>query len=239
MDKVEKPDPAKPIEPGGSDSIIKICQEEKIKNLYLVEDNMVGLLEAKKNLAKDTQLCFGLRLTFCLDMTDKSPESEKTESKFVIFAKTAEGYFRLTKIFTKANVEGFLDKARIDFKALKEFWSDEDLILAVPFYDSFIFNNTCFLRNCVPDFSYVNPIFFIEDNDIYFDELIKQNIEAFDVENKYEKVRVQSIYYRDRKDFLAWQTYKCMRNESTLRVPNLNNCMSDNFCVEAWRQANE
>lgn len=239
LDKIEKPDANKPLPVGGPDSIIKICEEEDIKTLFLVEDNMVGFLEAKKNLKKGRELAFGLRLTFCSDITDKSPESEATESKFIIFAKNPAGYFRLTKIFTKANIEGFLNGPRMDFKTLKEFWSDEDLYLVVPFYDSFIFNNTNYICSCVPDFSYIKPVFFLEDNGIFFDELIKENVEKFDKLNQYEKVWVKSIYYKDKKDFLAWQTYKCIKNESTLRVPNLNNCMSDKFSVEGWREANK
>jgi len=227
------------IEEGGPDSIVQICKDEGIKTLYLVEDNMVGLLEAKKNCGKDVQLAFGLRLTFCADITVKTPESKKTECKYIIFARNAQGYFRLNQIFTKSNLEGFFGQARMDFKTLKEFWNEDDLILVIPFYDSFIFNNTTTLSNCIPDFTYANPTFFIEDNNLYFDDIILQAIESFDTENKYEKTKAKSIYYRNRKDFLAWQTYKCIMNESTLRVPNLDNCASDEFCIESWKEVNK
>jgi DNA polymerase III alpha subunit len=95
---------------GGADSIIKICKDEGIKNLYLIEDNMVGFLEAKKYAGKAVNLRFGLRLTFCSDITQKTDESEKTESKYVIFACSPVGYTLLTQIFTAANVEGFHHK---------------------------------------------------------------------------------------------------------------------------------
>lgn len=232
---LDKPDD---VTEGGPDSIVKICKDEGIKNLFLVEDNMVGFLEAKKNCGKDVQLSFGLRITVCADMTQKTDESKKTEAKYVIFARNPAGYFRLTQIFTKANLEGFYDYPRADFKMLKEFWSEDDLILVVPFYDSFIHKNTCYLSNCLPDFSFGKPTFFIENNGIYFDGLLEKAINTFDPKGEYERMQTKTIYYKDRKDFLAWQTYKCIKNESTLRKPNLENCMSDAFCVEAWKEVN-
>ncbi len=239
LDKTEKVTEDKPFDPDAADSIVKICEDEGIKDLYLVEENMVGLLEAKKNIGKSVNLRFGLRLTFCADITQKTEESEKTECKYVIFACSPQGYTLLTQIFTKANVEGYYDgRPRMDFKAMKDLWSEEHLILAVPFYDSFIHRNVCYLANCVPDFSYTNPVFFIENNGLFFDDLVLESINEFDKENKHDREEVQTIYYKDRKDFFAWQTYKCMKNESTLRVPNLNNCMSDSFCVENWKERN-
>src|SRR6478609_11572847 len=108
---LDKPDD---VVEGGSDSIIKICKDNGLKHMYLIEDNMVGFLEAKKN-AKDIHLIFGLRLTFCGDMTQKTPESKSSESKYVIFARNPAGYFRIIQIFSKANTEGFNDYARMDF----------------------------------------------------------------------------------------------------------------------------
>ncbi len=238
LDKPPSTDKEKEEYEGSSDTIIKICKDEGIKDLYLVEDNMVGLLEAKKNAGKDITLRFGLRLTFCADIKQKTDESEKSQCKYVIFACDPQGYGLLTQIFTKANVDGFYKQARMDFNVLKEFWNEEHLTLVVPFYDSFIHRNACHTSICIPDFSYTNPVFFIENNGLFFDDLILSFIDKFDKENKYDRERVQSIYYKDRKDFLAWQTYKCMDNDSTLRVPNLQNCMSDAFCVENWKEVN-
>ncbi len=237
LDKPEKPKEGEAPDTSGADSIIQICKDEKIKHMFLVEDNMVGFLEAKKN-GKDLDLHFGLRVTFCADITQKTEESEATECKYVIFARNAGGYFRLTKIFSKSNLDGFYHKPRMDFKSLKEFWSDDDLLLCVPFYDSFIHRNSCTLANCVPDFSFASPTFFLENNGLFFDNLLTKKINEFDAAGQYSRQAVKTIYYKERKDFLAWQTYRCIKNESTLRVPELSNCMSDAFCVEAWREAN-
>lgn len=234
---LDKPVKKEEVDESGPDSIIQICKDEGLKTLFLVEDNMVGFLEAKKNCGKDIQLCFGLRLTFCSDMTDKSDESAKTESKLIIFARNASGYFRLTKIYTKANVEGYRSGPRLDLKTLKEFWSDEDLILVVPFYDSFIFENSFYLKNCVPDFSGFQPTFFLEDNGLYIDDILQESVQKFDPSGIYPRQRVKTIYYKNRKDFLAWQTYKCIMNESVLTKPNLENCASDEFCFESWKEA--
>lgn len=228
----------KKAEEGGADSIIEICKTEGIKNMYLVEDNMVGFLEAKKHAGKELNLRFGLRLTFCADIKQKTDESGKTECKYVIFACSPVGYGLLTRIFTAANLQGFHHKPRLDFVTLKQFWNEEELTLAVPFYDSFIYRNAFHPANCIPDFSFTQPVFFIENNGLYLDDVIVNQIDDFDKNKKYDRQNVKSIYYKQRKDFLAWQTYKCIQNGGTLRVPEMKNCMSDAFCLESWKEVN-
>lgn len=235
---LDKFDDKKASDPYAPDSIIQICKEAGLKKFYLVEDNMVGTLEAVKNSGKSLQVVIGLRLTFCTDIEVKTDDSAKTECKYVIFAHNDSGRIRLNKIFSRANRYGFFHKPRMDFKNLKEFWSSEDLTLAVPFYDSFIYMNSFHNHFCIPDFSYLDPEFLVENNGIFFEDIITERIDAFDSENKYKRVSAKSIYYKNRADFLAWQTYKCIKNESTLRVPNLPNCSSAEFCFESWKEAN-
>ena len=73
LDKPEDSDPS------GPDSIISICKENKIKNLYLVDDSMSGFLQGYLN-SKDEKINFnfGLRMTFCADIEIKDEDSRKT-----------------------------------------------------------------------------------------------------------------------------------------------------------------
>jgi len=71
---------------------------------------------------------------------------------------------------------------------------------------------------------------------VIIDRVIQNGIKSFDPDDKYEKIEAQSIYYKNRADFKAWQTYKCIQNHSSLRKPELEHCSSNNFCVEAWRE---
>tara|TARA_B100000085_G_scaffold62127_1_gene54927 strand:+ start:5865 stop:6632 length:768 start_codon:yes stop_codon:yes gene_type:complete len=220
------------------DSIIDIAKNNNLKKFYLIDDNMSGFLQAYVN-SKDAglDLVFGLRLGICPDMHQKDDESRGETCKYIILAKNSEGYKRLVKIYTKAAKEGFYYYPRIDFKTLNQLWSEEDLQMAIPFYDSFIFNNVMGSAFCIPDFSEIKPVFFIEDNDLPFDDLVKARVEQY-CEDKYEIVNTKSVYYKDKKDFKAYLTFKCINNRSVLDKPQFDHMCSDEFCFESWKEKN-
>ena len=66
-------------------------------DLFLVDDCMSGFLEAYTNTdkinkapySKKLKLIFGLRLTFCPDMNNKSEEGRKDSYKNIIFVNNA------------------------------------------------------------------------------------------------------------------------------------------------------
>jgi DNA polymerase III alpha subunit len=222
----------------GPDSIINLCLENKIKNLYLVEDSIGGFLQGYINsAASNLDFRFGLRLTVCDDMSEKNEESKLRCSKYIIFANNKEGYQRLIKINTTAAKDGFYYTARADFKTLKKYWDNKDLSLCVPFYDSFLHRNAIHGTLCVPNFDFTEPTFFIEDNDLYIDQVIKKHIEKH-CENGCESQEVKSIFYKDRKDFKSYLTFRCINNRSSLDKPELEGMNSAEFCLQSWKEAN-
>tara|TARA_R110002020_G_scaffold60805_3_gene164362 strand:+ start:175 stop:939 length:765 start_codon:yes stop_codon:yes gene_type:complete len=216
-----------------SDSIFDICQQFGVKEVYVVDDNMAGFLEAFTNAeALGIKLIFGLRLTFCLDHSNKSEEGRQNSYKNIIFAKNANGYKQLIKIYTFAAQKGFYYEPRMDFRSLKPLWSN-DLLLAVPFYDSFLYNNKYTDSQCVPDFSFIDPVFFTEDNDTLLDKDMRQRVVEF-CGNKYETFRTKSIYYKNRKDFPAYLTFRCINGRTTVEKPNFDGMCSPEFCYESY-----
>ena len=190
------------------DSIIQICKENKMKELYLVEDNMSSFLEAYSNCRKnDIKLNYGLRISVTESMSDKSEESKTKSSKIILFFKNKKGYQQLTKLYSIAAKEGFYYEPRLDYETISKNWT-EDLILCIPFYDSFIFNNTLKNSLCIPQFDFTKPIFFIEDNDLPFDSLVKQKALSFAEKNDLKIYKVQSVFYKERKDFKAYLTFR-------------------------------
>jgi DNA polymerase-3 subunit alpha len=217
------------------DSIIQIAKENKFKELFLVEDNMSSFLEAYTNTRNNNiKLNYGLRITITESIEDKSEESRSKNSKVIIFFKNNEGYSLLTKLYSKASKEGFYYEPRLDYKTLAENWSD-DLLLCIPFYDSFIYNNT--LKNfiCVPNFSFTKPIVFIENNDLPFDVIVKNKMLNFIKENNLEVLLVKSIYYKNKKDFKSYLTFRCINNRTTLNKPEIEHMSSDSFSFEEWK----
>lgn len=210
--------------------------------VILVEDSLVGFLEAKKHADNlDIQLVFGLRIDICDDMSivpDK--KNPLCIHKIVIFAKNDNGCLLLNKIYSLAFTKG---GGKIDFKSLKELYNDKDLKIAIPFYDSYLFYNSfSYKEPCMLDDSFFDPVYFIEDNQLPFDVALQDLISNYCRENGFETQKVKSIYYNDRSDFEAYQTYKCICNRSysnkarSLDMPNLDHCASPEFCFESYKE---
>jgi DNA polymerase-3 subunit alpha len=218
-----------------SDSVFDICDDAEIKEMYLVDDNMAGFLEAYTNAeALKIKLIFGLRLTFCPDSNNKSEEGRRNAYKNIIFAKNAKGYKQLIKIYTLAAQEGFYYEPRIDFERLKPLWSN-DLLLAIPFYDSFLYKNKYTDSQCVPDFSFAKPVFFSEDNDVLLDKDLQERVSDYCV-GEYETVKTKSIYYKNKKDFSAYLTFRCINGRTTVEKPNFDGMCSPEFCYESYSE---
>ena len=155
--------------------------------------------------------------------------------KIIIFAKDGEGCKLVNKIYSKAFCD---NEGAIDFPSLKKLWNDKHLILAIPFYDSFIFKNTLHFCSCIPDFSFCKPIFFLESNYLPFDQIIREKVLDYCKENDYTTEETKSIYYKDRDDFESFQTYKCICSrrfkQRTLSVPNFDHLSSSEFSLESF-----
>jgi DNA polymerase III alpha subunit len=230
------------LKPGGADSIFDIAEENNLKKIVLVEDSLTGFLQAKKVAeSHNMQIVFGLRLDMCQDATlDPKKEEQNSRHKIIVFSKNNEGCRLLNQIYSEAftTLHNATDSAH-----LKELWNDDHLKLAIPFYDSFIFNNTMRFSNCTPSFSFTKPTLFIENNELPFDKLIKSRVSEYASSNNYKTELAKSIYYKNKKDVTALQTYKCICGRGfgnkTLSKPNLDHFGSDTFCFESWKELNE
>lgn len=223
------------IDENDPDSIIDIARKNNIKNLYLVEDNMSSFLQAYTNCKKyNINLRYGLRISVNDNIEDKTEESKFKTSKIIIFFKTNKGYKQLINIFSLAAKKGFYYEPRIDYKNLENLWLDEHLILGIPFYDSFIFNNS--LKNfiCVPNFNFTKPTMFIEDNHLPFDYIIKNKIIHYAEVNNLRVINTKSIYYKTKKDFKSYLTFRSINNRTTLNKPELAHMSSNEFSFESF-----
>ena len=228
-------EPKDPEDTQSSDSIFDICQDAGLSEVFLVDDNMSGFLEAySRSQELKIKLIFGLRLTICPDALNKTEEGRRNSFKNIIFIRNAEGYKQLIKIYTFAAQEGFYYEPRIDMETLKSFWT-KDLLLGVPFYDSFLYNNKYTDSQCVPFFGFCDPVFFIEDNDVLIDKDLKERVIEF-CKDKYRIQRIKSIYYKNRDDFGAYLTFKCINKRTTLDKPNFDGMCSDQFCYESYQE---
>ena len=223
--------------PNRSDSIFDICKDYNLEDVFIVDNTLTGLVEAYENAKKaNLNLRFGYRVNVCQDINNKTPESKLTESKFIIFA-TKTSFADLIKLHNISSTEGIYEgSSRLDFKTMKEHWG-KNLSLAVPFYDSYVYYNLLYGRQCVPELDFTDPCYFIEDNGLPFDGLLINHLK--ETIKEHEILPSKTIYYRDKKDFKAYMTYRCILNRSTFQKPELRHFGSQEFCMESWKESME
>lgn len=222
------------------DSVFQIAKDNSLKTICLVDDSISSFLPANIQARKEgVKLVYGLRLTFVSDPTDKTDASLVGAHKNIIFPRNKSGYKRLIKLSTIAAVDNFYREPRLSYDDLHKNWDDNDLMLGVPFYDSFLHKNTLTNSLCVPDFRSIRPTMFIEDNELPFDYLINEAINKFVDDNGFDFQPAKSIYYKNRKDFDAYLTLKCLNRKQfgsgrTLSAPDIEHMSSREFCWESY-----
>lgn len=227
--QIDKYNPEKPGDPESGDNITEIAANLGLKNVFFVEDGLYGYIPTYKLMKKQGQnMCFGWRVS----IVENALEDEQAESKIVIFTRNELGWKKLIKMASYAQTKGKRKEPRLDWKTLHEHW-DENLVLVVPFYDSFIHKNLMTKSVCIPDFRGIQPFFFLEDNDVFIDGMIREGIENYGG----RVIEAKTCYYKSRKDVTVFQARKLMEKKGygggTMEVPNLELFMSDDFCVEA------
>ena len=225
-----------------SDSVFDIAAQNNLNQVVLVEDSFMGFLQARKVCSElSKQLIFGIRLDFCEDASKiEDPKDVTCSHKIIIFPKNSQGCKELNAIYTLAKTK---HNGWLDLKILKNHWNEDNLSLAIPFYDSFLFKNLTTFQSCFVHFTFTKPTFFIEDNGLPFDSIIKNSVVKYCETNNLKTQQAQSIYYKDKKDFSAYLTYKliCGRNsfagrELSLEKPNFDHLGSNQFCWESYAE---
>ena len=201
------------------DDIDRVCTDNQIEEIFLVEDTMCGFPEAFRTF-KDN-LRFGVRFSVY-----NEDLSEQSESKIIAFANGDAGSKELYSLYTKS----------FSSKIVNPWESTKHIQYAVPFYDSFLHKNLTSFSNCIIDVP-SDVTFFIEKNGLPYDSIIEDKILSYTKNTEL----VKSIYYENKEDVEAFQTYKCICNrqpgrQASLSNPRLDHFGSDRFCVEAWKE---
>jgi DNA polymerase III alpha subunit len=236
VDKEHSPNPS------GSKSLLCLAKENGIKDVVLVEDNFSSCLEVLKNCkALDLNIQYGIRFVIADDATEKNEASLKNESKIILFIKNNQGYKDLIRLWAYANEVGFYYQPRIDWKTLCEMVTP-NILVALPFYDSFIFNNNLTFAQIVPQLncdSIDKVIFFEESNQLPFDNIISGKLKEYvKADDRFSIQKAQSIFYEKEEDFMAYMTFRCINNQSKLSKPELSHMSSNTFSFEQWKITN-
>jgi DNA polymerase III alpha subunit len=221
--------PESDVYPDGPKSIFSIQKENSISDLFVLEDNFYSFYSCYKYcLDNKTNLIYGINMFFSEDPSDK------LKSKISFFIKNKDGYADLIKLNTKYINNGFVSKDILD-----NFYTD-NLIMCIPFYDSFIHINSIKFGKFSDFLLKFNPIFFIENNNIPFDSIIKKHVEEI-ASDKYKVQKTKTICYYKKTDIDAFLTYKCICNRDfskrSINNPNFQHFSSNEFCWESYQES--
>lgn len=216
-------------------SIFTIAKAAKLNEIFLVEKSMGGFLTAIKSSQKcKIPIRFGLKVVVCSDMNQKTEESLTTESKVIIWMKNSDAYKDLIKIYTKSYKNGFYYQNRLDWNTLNSMWT-KNLILSIPFYDSFLHNNlVIYNASIVPKIENLNPNILIENHNLPFDPMIEKAARGFAEANKLKTINTHSIYYYDSNAFKSYIVYRAIHNRAKFERPQIDHLASNAFSWESY-----
>jgi hypothetical protein len=207
--------------------IIELAKTVDLLEAYLVEDSMIGFLDSFKKF-KDAgiNLRFGVRLNMCNDVTDEDRAS--SSYKIILFALDDDGVKLLYKVFFEHEKNGgFLDLNYLSGQDLKS------ILVMHPFYDSYIYNNLMYFKNCIYSLSPELEYYSREDNGLPFDKMVANKLP------KDKVVDTKTIFYEGRGDVEAYQVYRmaCSRAfgfKQCLSRPNIEHFGSREFCFQSY-----
>jgi len=158
-----------------------------------------------------------------------------TESKISILFKNDQGYEDWVKIWNlyAPIKENFYYYPRISWKTILDNWTD-NLIMVLPPFDNFIHWNLLENRNMVPNFGDIKPIVTFFDSILPWNGILNNALKEYANLNSLETIEVNPIYYYKKTDFDAWQAGKCIEKGTKYEKPNLNWCVSNEFCFENY-----
>lgn len=245
---LDEPGKAKP---GNPVSVYDLATAGGLKEVVLLDDRIDGFIQAYKMADKlGMKLCYGVELTVCATMGDKTIESRRTESKVVIFAKDYEGYQSIIRIWNRSwGPEGHfscriagndLEYGRADWGLLSSFWTD-NLIMGLPFFSSFIAVNTLTFHQIMPTLPQgVTPWVFREvQSELPFSFLIDAAIDRFVAGGGTRPecvVPAKTICYNRRADLKPYIVARAMQQGGTWDEPDVDHLHSSAFSWEAYRE---
>ena len=212
-------------------SIAALCLKHDIKQPIVVDSKMTGVMELYQNFPPlGLNPIFGWQCRFIHDLNAENSDWHKV----IVFIRNNQGYRDLIKLHNRTNIDngGFVTP-----EDLKKYWT-ENLKLAIPFYDSYLFKNILYGTACSHEFGDIPHVFFYEKNGLPFDTLVASQITG-------DKILVKSVYYENEDDFKTWLVYRCCLNYSNkgkirnLESPMFDHCHSHEFSFESYLKYNQ
>ena len=225
------------IKPHKSPSIFAIAKTHNLKQMVIVDNSVSGYRKMYKEFhdnVPDTHFIFGVKITLCADINDKTPESRRTENDVIVFFRNSQAYEDAIPLISLSGCAGrYEGQKRVDWKSLHEKWTP-NLEMAIPFYSSFLSRNLLnYNHSALPDFRDLKPTFYIENHSHPFDSMIESAVENYCEAHGFPVFHSHQVYYYKNADIKAAITARCIQNRSTWQKPEIGFFCSDEFSFEA------
>ncbi len=225
------------IKADATTSIFAIAKVHSLPKVCIVDEDISGYWRAYDiSIKMKIPLVYGIKLSIVANLTDKTPESNFTESKIVVLFKNSKGYEDFIVPYSEAATTGVYNKERrLDWQTLQKYWTP-NLILCVPFYSSFLARNLTRLNHrATPSFGNLSPVFFEEEHGHPYDEVISPALHKYCEANKCPIQKAHTIYYYNEIAAKGHLTIKCLHNRSSWDRPNLENFyVTETFSFEEY-----
>lgn len=214
-------------------SIFDIAKKHGLNSVYILDSYMGGYIQAFENSQKsDIQLNYGSEINICHNK--ETPDA--AFGKYNLFAKNLEGYYELIELnslWARKNA-GEKTKEPLFFDEVKDLFKSDNLLLLVPFYDSFLHYNAFNFNGFIPDLSGLNPIFCIEDHETILDDTLQKLVKKYCKEYDYSIKETHKIYYYREEDFPAYLNFRAINRRGSWFKPELPHFSSNKFSFESF-----
>lgn len=209
-------------------SILAIAKKHDLKSIFLLENSMASAIKAFELFSKhNIQLRFGVKISLAHDENN----IDSSLGKYSLFALNEDGYYELINITSEHAIKNVGNKKPqpVLFNDIKDKLTSKNILLMIPFYDSFIYNNSFYFNFAMPNFEGLNPIFCIEEHNVAQDYLIKQKVEEYCKLNNYDVINTHSVYYYSPEYFKGYLIYRSVEHRGSWFKPEIKDFSSDKF----------
>ena len=211
-------------------SIFDIAEQHNLESVFILDNEMSGFIKAYENSQKSK-----IKLRYGCKITISHNNENGSLGNYNVFALNTDGYYELIKIKSMwAHKNEKNNKHQyVTFDEVKNSFLSKNLMIMIPFYDSFLFNNlTCF-NQATPDLSKIKPIFCLEEHDTIYDHLITPYIINYCRDNNFDTMHTHSVFYYKKSDFKAYLVYRAVENRGNWFKPELKYFSSDKFSFDS------
>lgn len=187
-------------------SIFTIAKKYGLKKVILIDDEPTGFpVFYRQSKQEGVHLIFGQRIVLADNKTQLA--SDGLTSKVCVLIKNSEGYADFVKLVSWYNASKH-DNVRCIF--IDDFLNllTDNLMVMVPFYDSFLYSNSLYGSKFSFQFPRHNTFFTVESHELPCDMVMADVVTNYCKYDKYELVQTHHVCYYADSDLPAAMVYR-------------------------------